>query len=340
MSSKYSDLATYIHSKMELLQMQLASFSAIIFAAVPLLIVILAHRQRHTRKYNLPPGPRPWPVIGNLNLIGPLPHRSIHELSKRYGPFMSLHLGSVPVIVGSSIDMARSILKTNDLSFIDRPRTASGKYTHYNYSDMLWAPYGAYWRQARKLFQMEILSARQLRMLEDVRVEEVHTMLTGLHAAASAAGSTVVVLKEHLHMVSLNVISRMVLGKKYVVEDRAGGSPSPVTPTEFRWMIDEGFFLSGVINIGDLIPWVNWLDPQGYVRRMKRLNKMFDRFLEHVLEEHSSRRHQEGDMFVAKDMVDLLLQLAGDPNLEVPIGRDGVKSFVLVIKALFKPVCV
>ncbi|GJN41222.1 hypothetical protein PR202_gn00568 [Eleusine coracana subsp. coracana] len=242
-------------------------------------------------KYNLPPGPRPWPVIGNLNLIGSLPHRSIHELSKHYGPYMSLRLGSFPVVVGSSINAARFILKTNDQAFIDRPRTASGKYIHYNYSDMLCAPYGAYWRQARKLFQTEILSARQLSMLEDVRVEEVRAMLTDLHAAAST-GHTIV-LKDHLHMVSLNVISRMVLGKKYVVEEEASGSP--VTPAEFRWMINEGFFLSGVLNAG----------------------------------EHNNRRRQEGQRFVAKDMVDLLLQLSDDPNLEVPIDRDGVKSFIL-----------
>ncbi|KAK3126922.1 hypothetical protein QOZ80_7AG0565220 [Eleusine coracana subsp. coracana] len=308
---------------MELLP--LSSFLAIILATVPFLIAIHRRRQWEMCKYNLPPGPRPWPVIGNLNLIGSLPHRSIHELSKHYGPYMSLRLGSFPVVVGSSIDAARFILKTNDQAFIDRPRTASGKYIHYNYSDMLCAPYGAYWRQARKLFQTEILSARQLSMLEDVRVEEVRAMLTDLHAAAST-GHTIV-LKDHLHMVSLNVISRMVLGKKYVVEEEASGSP--VTPAEFRWMINEGFFLSGVLNVGDLIPWVNWLDPQGYVGRMKKVNKMFDRFLEHVIQEHNNRRRQEGQRFVAKDMVDLLLQLSDDPNLEVPIDRDGVKSFIL-----------
>nr|CAB3504704.1 unnamed protein product [Digitaria exilis] len=90
------------------------------------------------RKYNLPPGPRPWPVISNLNLIGPLPHRSVHELSKLHGPLMSLRFGSLPAVVGSSVDAARLILKTHDLSFIDRPRWAVGQYTGYGYSDMLW----------------------------------------------------------------------------------------------------------------------------------------------------------------------------------------------------------
>ncbi|BAF08817.2 Os02g0503100, partial [Oryza sativa Japonica Group] len=98
----------------------------------------------------------------------------------------------------------------------------------------------------------------------------------------------------------------------------------------FRWMIEEIFFLNGVFNIGDMVPWLGWLDPQGYIGRMKRLGGMFDRFLEHILDEHVERRRREGDGFAARDMVDLLLQFADDPSLKVPIQRDGVKAFILV----------
>ncbi|PUZ41007.1 hypothetical protein GQ55_9G468600 [Panicum hallii var. hallii] len=304
-----------------------ASFVAVALATVLLLITIL-RRWKPKRRYNLPPGPRPWPVIGNLNLMGALPHRSVHALSKRYGPLMSLRFGSFPVVVGSSVDAARSILKTHDLAFIDRPRMASGRYTGYSYSDVLWAPYGAYWRQARRLWKTEILSARQLRSHEHVRDEEVRAMLRDLYEngpAAATAGRAVVLL-DHLLMVNLNSISRMVLGKKYVVHGGAGAG-SATTPEEFKWMIDEFFFLSGALNVGDMIPWLSWLDPQ--IKRIKRLGEMFDRFLEQVLDEHDERRRWEGEEFAAMDMVDLLLGLAEDPNLEIPIGRDGVKGFTL-----------
>ena len=160
-------------------------------------------------------------------------------------------------------------------------------------------------------------------------------MVRDLHAAASSPSSSaaagcssghVVALKEHLYMVNLNVISRMLLGKKYIVD----GSGSPATPEEFRWLIDEHFFLNGVLNIADMIPWLSCLDPQGYIKRMKRSAKMLDRFLEHVLDEHNERRRREGQGFVAMDMMDVLLELADDPNLEVPINRDNVKGFTLV----------
>ncbi|TVU46964.1 hypothetical protein EJB05_06538, partial [Eragrostis curvula] len=94
-------------------------------------------------------------------------------------------------------------------------------------------------------------------------------------------------------------------------------------------MIEELFFLNGVVNVGDFIPWLGWMDLQGYVKRMKRLGGMFDRFLEHVLDEHEERRRREGDGFVAVDVVDQLLELADDASLEVPIQRNGIKALTL-----------
>ena len=72
------------------------------------------------------------------------------------------------------------------------------------------------------------------------------------------------------------------------------------------------FVLNGVLNIGDFIPWLAWLDLQGYVRHMKKLSKWLDDFLEEVFEEHE-RRRKGVENYVAKDMVDVLLQQANDP---------------------------
>ncbi|CAO2189710.1 unnamed protein product [Urochloa humidicola] len=200
------------------------SLAVLLTTATFFLAAVLIHRRhgRQARKLNLPPGPQPWPVIGNLNLLG--------------------------------------------------------------------------------------------------------AMLRDLHVAA--AGGEVVVVKEHLLMVTLNVVSCMVLGKKYVGEEVGDGAAA--TPEEFRWMIEEIFFLNGAIHIGDMVPWLGWFDPNGYVARMKRLAKKFDAFVEHVLHEHDDRRRREGPTaFVPKDMVDILLQLPDDPNLDVPIDRDGVKASIL-----------
>lgn len=147
----------------------------------------------------------------------------------------------------------------------------------------------------------------------------MNLLLKGIYNSSDATVS----LKDHLSNVSLNVISRMVLGKKYTDENLEN---EIVTPKEFKEMLDELFLLNGVLDIGDSIPWLRFLDLQGYIKRMKVVSKKFDRFLEHVLDEHNARRKGVKD-YVAKDMVDVLLQLADDPNLDVKLERHGVKAF-------------
>jgi cytochrome P450 len=290
-------------------------------AALAFLSKILTFK-RHQLK--LAPGPKPWPIIGNLNLIGPLLHQSIHKLSQRYGPIMQLTFGSFSVVVASSPEMAKQILKTHDHIFASRPQTAAGKYTTYNYTDILWAPYGPYFRQGRKIYMSELFTSKRLESYEYIRVEERKALVSRLCALTGKP----VRVKEHLLRLTLSVISRIVLGKMYFSESESETSTGTQTPKEFQQMLDEWFLLNSKLNIGDWIPWLNFLDLQGYVKRMKALTKKFDQFYDHVFDDHKVKRGV-GD-FVPNDMVDLLLQLVDDPNTVVKLTYDNVKGLTQV----------
>ncbi|KAK9055582.1 hypothetical protein SSX86_026666 [Deinandra increscens subsp. villosa] len=287
--------------------------------AISLLMFKLLNSPHRTK--TLPPGPRPWPLIGNLNLIGHLPHQSLHKLSQTYGELMSLKFGSTPVVVASSPEMAKQFLRTHDRIFASRPSTAAGRYTTYNYRNITWAPFGPYWAQGRKIYLNKIFSSNRLNSSEYIRVEEMRIFVSRLHALSGNP----VVLKDHVSRTNLSVISRIVLGRKYFSE--SADEKEIVTLEEFQEMLDELFLLNGVLNVGDWMPWLGFLDLQGYVKRMKALCKRFERFHDHVLEEHRARMKAEGEGFVAKDMVDLLLEMADDPNHEVKLDTNGVKGF-------------
>ncbi|KAL0456316.1 UNVERIFIED_CONTAM: Flavonoid 3'-monooxygenase [Sesamum latifolium] len=277
--------------------------------------------RRHPER-NLPPGPTPWPVIGNLNLLGSIPHRSLHFLSQKYGHIMQLKFGKFPVVVASSPEMAKQFLRVHDTVFASRPALAAGKYTSYNYSDMTWAPYGPFWRQVRKIYLSELFSAKKLESLEHIR-EERRNFLGRLYSLSGKP----VVLREHLSRYTLSSISRMVLSSKYFSESE--DDKSVVKLDELQEMLEEWFLLNGVFNIGDWIPWLSFLDLQGYVKRMKALHKKLDKFLSHVINDHQTRRETEKD-FVRGDVVDALLQLAEDPNLEVKLTRDRIKGLLQI----------
>ncbi|KAL5745470.1 hypothetical protein ACOSP7_026616 [Xanthoceras sorbifolium] len=238
---------------------------------------------------------------------------------------IKLRFGSFPVVVASSAEMAKHFLKTHDHVFASRPQTAAGKHTTYNYLNITWAPYGPYWRQGRKIYLSELFSSKRLESYEYIRAEELRGFVSRLQASSGKP----IMLKEHLSRVTLSIISRIVLGRKYFSESESETENSIVTIEEFQEMLDELFLLNGVLNIGDWIPWLDFLDLQGYVKRMKALKKKFDRFHDHVFDEHKAKIKGMGD-FVPRDMADLLLQLADDPNLQVKLNYDSVKGFTQV----------
>ncbi|KAK8553374.1 hypothetical protein V6N13_062182 [Hibiscus sabdariffa] len=288
---------------------------------------------RRCKQLKFAPGPKPWPIIGNLNLIGPLPHRSLHKLSQRYGPLMHLKFGSYPVVIASSAEMAKEFLKKHDQIFASRPKTAAGRYVTYNYSDMLFAPYGPHWRQARKIYMKELFSPKRLESFEFIRVEEMRGLVSRLYGLSGKP----VLLREQLLYFTLCIMSRMVLGKRHfgLSGDGRLGSNSILTPREFQEMIDEVLLLNGVFHIGDWISWLEFLDLQGYLKRMKALKKKLDRFLDHVFDEHKRRKEELRKDFVPENMVDLLLQLADDPDLDVKLSYDALRGLTLVYESIF-----
>ncbi|CDP18923.1 unnamed protein product, partial [Coffea canephora] len=285
-------------------------------------LAFLSKPSTHKRlKLNHPPGPKPWPIIGNLNLLGSIPHQSLHLLSQKYGAIMQLKFGSSPVVVASSPEMAKEFLQTHDVNFASRPATAAGKYTSYNCSDMTWAPYGPFWRQARKLYLTQIFNPKRLDFFESIRIEERRAFISRLYALSGKP----VVMRDHLMRLTLSSACQMVLSNKYFAQSEGDGSL--VTFEEFQEMIDTWFWLGGVFNIGDWIPWLDRFDLQGYIKQMKELYKKFDRFHNHVLDDHQARRKTEKD-FIPKDMVDILLQYAEDPDLQVKLTRDQIKGLI------------
>nr|CAD1837903.1 unnamed protein product [Ananas comosus var. bracteatus] len=76
-----------------------------------------------SRGLRLPPGPKGWPILGNLPQLGPKPHHTLHALSKAHGPLFHLRFGFVDVVVASSAAVAAQFLKVHDANFSNRPPT-------------------------------------------------------------------------------------------------------------------------------------------------------------------------------------------------------------------------
>nr|GEW57836.1 cytochrome P450 [Tanacetum cinerariifolium] len=90
----------------------------------------------------LPPGPPGLPIIGNLHKLDMFDLSDyLWRLSKRYGPLMSIRLGMVQTLVVSSAEIAKEVMKTNDLNFWTRPVVTGLQKISYANKDLAFLPY-------------------------------------------------------------------------------------------------------------------------------------------------------------------------------------------------------
>ena len=157
---------------------------ALAVVLIPLSLALL----NRLRLGRLPPGPRPWPVLGNLRQIKPIRCRCLQEWAERYGPVISVWFGSGLTVVVSTSELAKEVLKENDQQLADRPRNRSTQRFSRNGQDLIWANYGPHYIKVRKLCNLELFTPKRLEALRPIREDEVTAMVESVHHAATAPG--------------------------------------------------------------------------------------------------------------------------------------------------------
>ncbi|KAK4438455.1 cytochrome [Sesamum alatum] len=291
---------------------------SIMLLFITLLFLLMIKKKRQmiiTRR--LPPGPNTLPIIGNLHQLGKLPHRSLQNMSERYGDLMFLQLGSVPTLVVSSPNMAQEIFKNHDLVFSGRPPLYAAKRVSYNLSSISLAPYGEYWREVRKILVLELMTAKRVESFGRIRVQEVAHTLDRI----SNTAPNVVDLSSVAFSLSNNVVCRVAFGKMNPNDTR--------NTSRFQEILGEAQHLMGEFNVADYFPWMGWLNKfNGVDRRLEKNFRDLDRFFDQVIEEHLDPMRPESD---SEDIIDVLLRIQKDPNQTINLSNEQLKG-VLVEK--------
>ncbi|KAJ1397224.1 Cytochrome P450 [Sesbania bispinosa] len=275
---------------------------------------------------NSPPSPPKLPIIGNLHQLGMFTHRTLQSLAQTYGPLLLLHFGKVPVLVVSTADGAREILKTHDLVFCNRPHRMMFDIFWYGSKDVASAPYGQYWRQVRSICVLHLLSAKKVQSFQAVREEEAVIMIEKIRQCCSSLMP--VNLTDLVSATTNDIVCRATIGRRYSGED-GGKLREPVAELEV---------LLGASVLGDYVPWLGWLSRvNGLYARANRVAKLFDEFLDEVVEEHVSgwlERGKDGlDDFDGKgqnDFVDILLWIQRRNAMGFEIDRTIIKALIMV----------
>ncbi|KAI3735626.1 hypothetical protein L6452_15133 [Arctium lappa] len=272
----------------------------------------------HRKK--LPPGPYPLPIIGNLHLLGNLPHRSLHKLSQKYGSIMSIRLGSVNAVIVSSPNAAKLFLGTHDAIFASRPKVQLSKYLYHGNKGILLSEYGEYWRNIRKFCIMELLSPVKINGFAGMRKEEIGLMVEEIRVASMT--HQVVNLSKMVGSLIEGMTCRMLFGKKN--DERF----------VFRRIIDEFAVVLGTVNLADFMPILEHFDLQGLTRSFKSLVKDIDEMLDTLITEHEEYSLTRIQRCEQMNFIDTLLSVKNKDyviheNLSNTIDRSTMKAILV-----------
>ncbi|TQE10733.1 hypothetical protein C1H46_003636 [Malus baccata] len=273
-----------------------------------LLFIFFLFLKNYLQKINkkLPPSPSLcFPVIGHLYLFKKPLHRTLAKLSNKHGPITYLRFGSRPVLLVSSPSAAEECFTKNDITFANRPKFLAGKHLGYNYSSLTWASYGSHWRNLRRIASLELLSSNRLQMFHGIRADEVRSLICLLFRGSNGREFQSFEMKSTFFELTLNVVMRMIAGKRYYGEHMADLEQAK----RFKQIVTESFELSGVTNIGDFVPVLKYLGVTGLEKKLVILQKKRDGFMQDLIEEH--RKLQRGSVSEQKrkTMVEVLLSL-------------------------------
>ncbi|XP_066395464.1 desmethyl-deoxy-podophyllotoxin synthase-like [Miscanthus floridulus] len=291
-----------------------------LLAGIPLLAL---HRSsaRHRRSGAAPlPPPSPWalPVIGHLHhlaLAGALPHRAMRDLARRLGPLMLLRLGELRVVVASSADAAREVMRTHDLAFTTRPVSHTARALLGDGSlGLVFAPYGAGWRQLRRICTTELLSARRVRSFRAVREDEVRRLLRSVAAAPAPVD-----LSEMVSAYVADASVRAIIGSKFRDRDT------------FLRLLERRLRNVPAQSLPDLFPssrLATLVSPT--LRLLKRERQDMMAFIDTIIQDHQDSRGA-ADTDDDDDLLDVLLRIQREDELDPPLTTDNIKAVIIDI---------
>ncbi|PHU25356.1 Geraniol 8-hydroxylase [Capsicum chinense] len=222
------------------------------------------------RSKRLAPGPFPLPIIGNLHLLGDIPHISLTQLAKHHCAIMNLKLGQINTVVISSSVMAKEILQKQDLSFSSR-----------------FIPDALHACDPLIL----LLYGHNLDVSKHLRSEKVQELIDYCHN--STQNCEAVDIGRAAFRTSLNLLSNTIFSKDLT-------DPFSHSAKEFKDLVRNITIEADKPNLVDYFPFLQRIDPQGIRQRMTnhftKVLQLMSGLIDERLKERKLGKHTNVDV--------------------------------------------
>ncbi|OCT68777.1 cytochrome P450 1B1-like [Xenopus laevis] len=269
-------------------------FSFVILICLEACIWLRNHGQKRS-----PPGPFPWPVVGNAMQLGQLPHLTFCKMAQKYGNVFQIRLGNQDIVVLNGDSTIREALVKHSKEFAGRPNFSSFQLISGGKS-IAFGGYSTLWKAQKKI------AHSTLRAFSTVNTKTQN--LFEKHVAAEAQDLIRVFLRltseeqyfdptRECTVAAANVICALCFGKRYSHDDE-----------EFKALIGRNDKFGQTVGAGSLVDIMPWLltfpNPvRSLYQSFKDLNWEFYDFVKEKISHHRQTYKPE----ITRDMSDAFI---------------------------------
>ncbi|XP_015277833.1 PREDICTED: cytochrome P450 2C19-like [Gekko japonicus] len=253
-------------------------------------LLILVVWKKGTKKKNLPPGPTPLPIIGNLlQLKASNVAASLKKMSEKYGPVFMVYFGLDQAVVLHGYDLVKEVLIDRGEEFTHRGSVPSADKTNRGFGLLM--SNGKRWVELRRF---SISTLRNFGMgkksIEEYIQEEAEHVMKGLQAQKGQPFNPGLLFS----CATANVISHILLGERLDYQD-----PKFLQMLQY---LKDAFRLESSISGQVRTPKRMDFLPGGHQTFFKNLESIQD-FVRQKIQEHESSL----DINAPRDFIDTFL---------------------------------
>ncbi|XP_007897559.1 cytochrome P450 1A1 isoform X2 [Callorhinchus milii] len=275
---------------------------AITFIVFVVTLTIIRGRRNAVNVAVSLPGPRSWPIVGNLLQLGEYPYLTLTKMREEYGDVLCIKLGMVPVVVVSGMETIKQALIKQGNSFAGRPDFYTFSLIGNGKTMTFSEKYGESWKLHKKIAKnalrafslTEAQSSTCSCLLEEHVCAEATELVKVLLNKAEKEGAFDPV--EPITSTVANVICALCFGKRYEHNDKEFLN---IVHTNHEVMRT---FASG--NVADVFPFFRYLPSPSLKSMIKFVNRL-NNFMIKSIQEH----YTTFDKNCVRDITDTLIAL-------------------------------
>lgn len=222
------------------------------------------------------------------------------------------------MVVISSAELTKELLKTQDVNFSDRPLHRGQEFMSYGRRDMAFHHYTPYYRDIRKMGMNHLFSPTRVATFKHVREEEARTMMAKVEKAAERAEP--VDISELMLTFTNSVVCRQAFGKKYNEDGEE--------MKRFIKILYGTQSVLGKIFFSDFFPLFGFLDDwTGLTAYMMECFERQDTYIQEIIDETLDPNRAKPE---TESMIDLLMEIYKDQPFASKFTIENVKGVILV----------